>query len=142
MFASIESDGIYRSTDGGENWTKLGGGLPTTDLNFINLDICRDQPDVLYASITSGPASNLNLKGLFRTDDGGDTWTHLTNAPDAFCSPQFPGLGCQGWYNNSVAVSPIDPDVVWLGGVTLWRSTDGGATWVERDRLTLSLIHI
>ncbi len=135
LFAAIESDGIWRSTNGGETWTKLGGGLPASDLNFINLDICKSQPNVLYASITSGPASNFGLKGLYRTDDGGNSWVRINNAPNALCSPQFPNLACQGWYNNVVAVSPADPDVVWLGGVTLWRSTDGGENWVQRDRL-------
>ena len=136
LMAAIESDGIWRSTNGGDNWSKLGGGLPTTDLNFINLDICKSQPDVVYASITAGSTGNFGLKGLFRTDDFGDNWVQISNAPDALCSPQFPGLACQGWYDNVVAVSPADPDVVWLGGVTLWRSTNGGDTWVERDRLT------
>ncbi|MCB0519724.1 MAG: T9SS type A sorting domain-containing protein [Lewinellaceae bacterium] len=136
LLAAIESDGIWRSTDGGEHWSKLGGGLPTTDLNFINLDICKSQPDVLYASIASGQATGYGLRGLYRTDDFGDNWVKIQNAPNALCSPQVPNGPCQGWYDNVVAVSPTDPDVVWLGGVTLWRSTNGGNTWVERDRLT------
>lgn len=136
LLAAIESDGIWRSTNGGDNWSKLSGGLPNTDLNFINLAICESQPNVVYASIAAGSANGFGLKGLYRTDDFGDTWVKIQNAPNALCSPQFPNGPCQGWYDNVVAVSPSDPDLVWLGGVTLWRSTNGGDTWVERDRLT------
>ncbi|HMQ47682.1 MAG TPA: FlgD immunoglobulin-like domain containing protein [Saprospiraceae bacterium] len=136
LYASFDGNGIWRSSDAGENWSKLSGGLPTSDMDFIDLSLCRSQPNVLYASIASGINSLFNLKGLYKTDDGGDTWVKLENAPEAFCVPNaIPGVSfCQGWYDNVVAVSPQDPDVVWLGGTTLWRSVDGGESWTQHDR--------
>lgn len=135
LFAAITWSGIWRSTDGGENWSKLTGGLPTTDIHFIKISLCKGQPNVLYAAMAGAQASSFGLKGLYRSDDGGGTWVKIQNAPNAFCQPGS-STSCQGWYDNVVAVSPQDPDLVWLGGVTLWRSQNGGQSWVQRDRLT------
>lgn len=133
LYAAIEADGIWKSADGGEIWVKHSNGLPASDMDFISLDLCRDQPEVLYASIASGQAGGFNLRGLFRSDNGAGTWTKIQNAPDAFCPPGV-AYGCQGWFDNVVAVSPTDPDLVWLGGATLWRSENGGQSWTQHDR--------
>lgn len=134
LFAAIESDGVWKSTDGGESWTKFSNGLPATDINFISIDLCRDQPDVLYASISASQLSGWRLRGLYRSNDGGNNWTKIPNAPEAFCPPNAPiGATCQGWYDNVVAVSPENPDLVWLGGASLWRSFNGGQSWTEHD---------
>lgn len=134
LYSAFEANGIWKSADGGENWVKLAGGLPTSNINLINIDLCRSQPEVLYASISSGQASNFNLKGLYRSNNAGATWTKIPMAPEAFCPPGF--TACQGWYDNVVAVSPADPEMVWFGGVTLWRSTNGGINWTQHDRYT------
>ncbi|MDC8005141.1 T9SS type A sorting domain-containing protein [Aureisphaera galaxeae] len=129
MFVSQENVGIWKSTDGGDNFTLLGGGLPATDINFISIDQSTNNPNVLYASITK--LSTLGLEGLYRSNDNGDTWTRLDNTPDAFCNAQ--GI-CQGWYDNTVGVSPDDPDIVIFGGISFWQSEDGGVTWTQKDR--------
>lgn len=131
LYAAIEADGIWKSTDGGETWVKTSSGLPDSNMDFIDLDLCRDQPEVLYTSISSGQATNFNLRGLYRSDNGGNSWEKIENAPDAFCPTG--AMFCQGWYDNVVAVSPADPDVVWLGGASLWRSTNGGQNWTQHD---------
>ena len=132
MYVAIEANGIFKSTNGGDNWTKLEGGLPATDLNIISMSQCAAHPDVIYASIIN--ASNFGLKGVYKTIDGGDTWTRSISAPDAPCSPQFTNF-CQGYYNNFIQVSPTDPALVFFGGVTMWKSSNGGLTWQQRDRL-------
>ena len=134
MWAAIESNGIAKSTDGGETWSLLGNGLPFSDLNFISLDICIQDPRVLYANISSGPSTGFGLRGVYRSADGGQSWNKLVSAPAAQCSPQFLSA-CQGWYNNIIAVSPVDPNEVIMGGVTTWMSKDAGVTWVQKDRL-------
>ena len=132
LFAAIEADGVWKSTNGGDSWVKSSTGLPTSDMDFISIDLCRDQPDVLYASIAAGPSGNYASKGLYRSDNGGQNWAQIANAPDPFCPPG--AVFCQGWYDNVVAVSPADPDLVWFGGSTLWRSTNGGQNWTQHDR--------
>ncbi len=132
MFIGRENVGIFKSTDGGETFVQITNGLPTTDLNFINISQCTSAPNVLYSSIIK--RSDFSLRGVYKSVDGGESWVNLPSAPNAPCSPQIIGL-CQGWYNNFVAVSPFNPDLVTFGGVTMWMSTDGGVSWVEKDRL-------
>lgn len=132
IYCIIENDGIYKSTNKGENWNRLDQDLPATGvINFGRLAICDAAPNVLYASLTD--AATLGLEGLYKTIDGGDSWTRLNSAPNAFCPPPPFNYGCQGWYDNTVGVSPFDPDLVLFGGITFWRSDNGGVRWTQHD---------
>ena len=128
VYGDNEERGIYRSTDGGNNWEKV---LYKSDkAGAADLIIDRTNPRVLYASLWQvyrkawqmwggGPDS-----GLYKSENGGDTWVELTGNPGM---PEAP-IGKIG-----VTVSPVDADRVWAvveaneGGV--FRSDDGGATW-------------
>ena len=135
LYAAIENDGIYKTTNGGANWTRLNTGLPVASaVNFISLDMCRDVPSVLYASMTN--SVNFNLEGLFKTDDGGAIWNKIENTPDCFCPPAPFNYACQGFYDNTVAVSPTDPDHILIGGITFWNSINGGQNWTQHDTYT------
>jgi photosystem II stability/assembly factor-like uncharacterized protein len=127
-YGDNEERGIFRSTDGGNTWRKILYKSPQA--GGADLIIDRTNPRVLYASIWQvyrkawkmwggGPDS-----GLYKSENGGDTWVELTRNPGMPAAP----IGKIG-----VAVSPADPKRVWAiveaeeGGV--FRSDDGGATW-------------
>ncbi|HCU12293.1 MAG TPA: hypothetical protein DGB72_09225, partial [Gemmatimonadetes bacterium] len=59
--------------------------------------------------------------GFFRSDDGGATWTRLSNDP---------ALWGRGWYFEKIAVDPTDADTVYVPNVAVNRTRDGGKTWV------------
>jgi photosystem II stability/assembly factor-like uncharacterized protein len=142
--------GIWKSTDGGETWTRIKSGLPDGPLGRIGLDVARKRPNVLYASI-EGPAAaggrgrggaageegpgaaaapagggqgggrgaaplNNDPTGLYRSDDAGATWKKVNNA-----NPR-------PMYFSQVRIDPNDPEIVYLGGVGLHQSLDGGKT--------------
>ena len=132
--------GLYKSTDGGENWRKvLGDGLGNTDeddqytgVSEVHMD--PRNPDVMYAVswqrlrnvavlIDGGPGT-----GIHKSVDGGETWRRLEQGlPD----------GMMG--KTGLAVSPQNPDVIYAtieldnrtGG--FWRSADGGETWEKMN---------
>jgi photosystem II stability/assembly factor-like uncharacterized protein len=115
--------GIWRSVDRGATWTRLTNGLPAAGENLgrIALAIAPSWPSRLYATPISGAISGYIGLGVYRSDDGGESWARMdeTNVePNAF--------GGFGWYFGHLAVAPNDPDDVWICGVDLLHSTDAG----------------
>ena len=114
------SSGIYRSEDGGDNWTRLHDGLPTSDMGKIGIAIAPSDPDVVYANIIS-PAGT--LQGVYRSSDGGTTWVRKDRNSVADLYGSF------GYYFSRILVDPTDPDTVYALDVRLLRSTNGGKTF-------------
>ena len=102
--------GIMKSTDGGATWTKLTEGLPKGDIGRIGLDISPSHPRTLYATMETRGTQ------VYRSDDHGASWTRKGTYQ------QFP------WFMGQVRVDPLDPDRVYLLGVPLFVSEDGGLT--------------
>ncbi len=133
VFAAIRELGIYRSSGGGEPgaWEKLGGGLPTADLERIKLasgpPIAPSTSTTIYAAITR--FSTTRLLGIFKSVDGGTSWTQVTTP--------FSNSGT--YYALALAVDPVDANIVYYGtlanflnnGGTFWRSRNGGMTWTD-----------
>jgi len=116
--------GLFKSTDGGTTWRKLSHGLPA-DLVQINLAIAPSQPNRLYATIaTTEPGAYASDKGLgfFRSDDGGENWTRITDDPR-------PAIKIGGGDLPIARVDPKNPDVVYSASIVTVRSSDGGRTW-------------
>lgn len=118
---------IYKSTDGGQNWRILQNGLPMDRSSRIGIDICLSNPQVLFACYAD--ASNFNLKGIFRSDDAGESWQEMPIGPNAGLDPGV--YGGFGWYFGKIRINPSNPDDVYLLAVDLFRSQDGGQTWTE-----------
>jgi photosystem II stability/assembly factor-like uncharacterized protein len=111
--------GLFKSTDGGETFTKLTGhGLPD-DFLQVQLAIAPSDPKRLYAEIG-------RVRGgvdLMRSDDGGESWVH---APVDDTRPEA-RIG--GGDVPVPKVDPKDPNTVYVATVVTWKSTDAGKTW-------------
>jgi photosystem II stability/assembly factor-like uncharacterized protein len=114
------TSGIHRSYDGGDTWVELTNGLPSgSDVGRIGLSLCASNPNVVYA-IYHFP--NTYEAAIYKTVDGGDTWT-LTDTDISDIYSTF------GWYFGQTRVDPEDPDRVFAMGVHLYGSDDGGGSW-------------
>ncbi len=128
-YPPIEGPGnaLYRSTDGGANWTEISGhGLPTAGWTRTGVAVGADGQRV-YLAINcgtdeesgGGPAVSGCKPGLYRSDDGGDTWS-LVNSD--------PRLTSRAWYFMCLTIDPENPDVLYIPNVALYRTEDGGKT--------------
>jgi len=110
-----EGGGIYKSTDGGDSWEKLGGGLPEL-VGKIGIDVSASNPQRVYAIIESEPEQG----GLYRSDNAGKTWDLIDG---------HRVLHTRAWYYNHIRADPVDEDTVWILNVPLMKSVDGGKSW-------------
>ena len=115
MISGSAEGGIWRSMDGGDTWTKLGGGLPKGLTGKIGLTVSPANPRRLWAIVEAEPEG-----GVYRSDDGGDTWTR-TNSENK--------LRQRAWYYTHVRADPLEEHVVYALNTSLYRSIDGGATF-------------
>ena len=108
--------GIFKSTDGGDTWTKLSSGLPSTLIGKIDISIARSQPSTVYAMVEA-PGSE---GGLYRSGDAGASWKLVNGAANLRTRP---------FYFHYVDVNPKDANEVWVSSLNFLRSRDGGVTF-------------
>ncbi|MBX7117812.1 MAG: hypothetical protein K1X31_02310 [Gemmatimonadaceae bacterium] len=111
--------GLFRSVDGGETWTKVAGGFPDGPLGRIAVDVYRQDPNIVYASVEAPAVTPVDSgkTGVWRSDDAGATWRKLnSNNP-------------RPMYFSQVRIDPNNADRVYMGGVGMQMTVDGGKTW-------------
>lgn len=130
LFATVDEKGILRSTDAGDTWTFENTGITDFSGRF-ELAISPVDTDRIYAASEGSPSN------LWRSDDGGDTWVETF---DTGSEPNW--LGSQGWYDNTIVCHPTDVDVVYVGGIRLWKLTMTGPTSRTNVQLSVGPVHV
>ncbi|MBK6489731.1 MAG: glycoside hydrolase [Gemmatimonadetes bacterium] len=109
--------GLFKSTDGGDNWTPIMHGLPTPaeGLGRIGIAVSPSRPQRLYITIDAESRS-----GIYRSDDGGATWTKTSTDER---------VHNRGSDFAEVKVDPKNADIVYSASIVTWKSADAGVTW-------------
>ena len=133
----FSTDGIYRSTDGGANWTKIY--TSASDEERIELACAPTNLNVIYAIVQDNNAPNtMGIKKLMSTTDATvatPTWNTLTTpswCDQGSASTDF--TRGQAWYDLIAAVDPADANTVYVGGVDVLKSTNAGTSWTQVSR--------
>jgi photosystem II stability/assembly factor-like uncharacterized protein len=106
--------GLYRSTDGGDSWTRLSGGLPR-EMGKTSISVSRADPSRVFALVEAEPEG-----GLYRSDDAGATWRRLNDERV---------LHARAWYYIKVFADPRDRELVYVLNAPMLKSIDGGRTF-------------
>jgi hypothetical protein len=137
----FNGDGIYRSADDGINWTKIY--TAASDENRIELGCAPANADVIYALVhdangvddISSTADDNSIKKIMKTinaTSGTPTWSS-TSLP-SWCdqgSASTDFTRNQAWYDLAVRIDPSDENTVYVGGVDILKSTNGGTSWTQ-----------
>jgi photosystem II stability/assembly factor-like uncharacterized protein len=133
--SNMPGGGLYKSTDGGDTWNRLSGGLPTDDfVGKIGIAIAPSNPNRLYAVVddlgaaiarglraAAGTATPKAPGGVYISDDAGATWRMVNNEQR---------LWGRGWYFGQITVDPTNPDRAYDINTATYMTLDAGKTWV------------
>ncbi len=112
--------GVWRSSDGGDTWTKLGGGLPAgNQTGRMGIAVSPSNPATLYVTHANIIGS---FTGVYKSVNNGNTWSALSLDSD-------PGYSSYGWWFGQIRVDPVDAGKVYNLGVDWRKTTDGGVSW-------------
>jgi photosystem II stability/assembly factor-like uncharacterized protein len=115
IISGSREGGFYKSTDGGQRFTKIATGLPTELIGKGNLAVTAANPNRLYALVEAKPGG-----GFYRSEDAGQTWA-LINSQGSLIQRPF--------YYTTLGADPSNADVVYAGAEGFFKSTDAGKTF-------------
>lgn len=123
---------FFKSTDGGDTWNVVTSGLPLgTDVSRMVLGVTAGNAGYVYA--IAGDVDG-GFNGFYRSTNSGSSFTEMSASPNILHANAAPGpgdTGGQAFHDLAIAVSPTNADLVTIGGINQWQSTDGGANWAR-----------
>ena len=138
LYAAVRKKPVLKSTDAGDTWTEMPEfGIASNSYDRYELAVSHTDPNKIYAGIVKtfgspGPSF------LYRSLDGGSSWTHIpenTVSGDARYTTDF-WLDSQGWYDNCITVHPFDDNIVYVGGIEIFKFTVLGDNTKNSTHLT------
>ncbi|MEE4214834.1 MAG: hypothetical protein V2I34_07180 [Bacteroidales bacterium] len=140
---------IWKSTNGGKTWEKIVNGLPEANkLGRIGIDIAASNPDALYALVDNyevaypaepgqldsyGRQRQDVIKGatVYKTENGGRNWKQVSGLTADMKTYMERHSSTYGWVFGQIRVDPSDENTVYIMGIPLSKSTDGGKTFTQ-----------
>lgn len=123
------TDQFYRSTNGGSNFSRVSTGIsPGSLINRMEIAVSPADSNVVYA--VAGAQSDASFQGLYRSTNAGVSFTRMSTTPNILSGSQTGNAsGGQSWYDLAIAVNDNDANEIYVGGINVWRSTNGGTSW-------------
>jgi photosystem II stability/assembly factor-like uncharacterized protein len=118
---------FYRSTDFGLTWAPAGTGLPS---GLPRLVIATTAANANYVYCLYSASDSRSFGGLYRSTDSGLSFTQMSSSPNIM-GYSFDGssTGGQAWYDMCMAADPLNANTIYVGGINVWKSVNGGGSW-------------
>lgn len=125
VYAAV-GGGLWRSVNAGEDWSSVS--LPVSGARIV-IGVTPANPDYVYLTQTQSTSPRI-FNGLMRSTDSGATFTTMSTTPNIYdYACKGSGTNSQATYDLCIAVDRNNADVLYVGSINTWKSTDGGATW-------------
>lgn len=120
---------FYRSTDGGLNFDQITEGAPPSgEVNRLAITVTAANPNLVY--MIAGSDEDSGFYGFYKSDDSGQSFELRSDSPNILTYSEIgDGTGGQSWYDLAITASPTDEDEVFIGGVNVWKTGNGGLSW-------------
>jgi len=136
VWYTVSDDTFYKSIDAGETFTEVTIPFPDATIasTRLTIDVTIADPEYVYM-VSAGSGSVFN--GVYKSIDSGETFTKTNETSDIFDSTQ-------AWYDLALTVSSVDKDIIYVGVLDIWKSTDGGndftklTTWHAPDEASFT----
>ncbi len=131
ILISTSTHGVFLSTDAGKKWKNVNTGLIT--LRTLKLAQSPSHPNIVYLTVKQVPGTEPWCGGVYRSDDGGETWTAKNKGLPVRIGKKGAYSMTVSWHRG-VCVHPKNPDIVYLGGTAwvnagVYKTTNGGESW-------------
>lgn len=148
-YETTSNSAIWKSTNGGKTWEKVVTGLPEANkLGRIGIDIAASEPDILYALVDNyevaypaepgqldsyGRQRQDVIKGatVYKTENGGKSWKQVSGLTPEMKTYMERHSSTYGWVFGQIRVDPSDENTLYIMGIPLSKSTDGGKTFIQ-----------
>ncbi|GIV40837.1 MAG: hypothetical protein KatS3mg034_0147 [Vicingaceae bacterium] len=123
------TDQFYKSTNGGASFTLITSGLPSASAS-IRMAIAVTPANASYVYVLVGSQTDYGFYGFYRSTNSGTSFTLMANSPNLLgWSSTGNDQGGQAWYDLAIAASPTNANTVVVGGINIWKTTNGGSSW-------------
>jgi PKD repeat protein len=119
---AVTGAALHRTQDGGSTWTQLSTG---SGGNRGVVAVTPANPEIVYFLVTNPET----YKATYRSTNGGDSFTQMSTSPNIMGRDCTGGSAGQAWYNLCIAADPVNPDVILVGGINIFSSSNGGQNW-------------
>jgi hypothetical protein len=119
---------FIKSIDTGDSFTTITSGLPTTNVGRLSIAVSAANAATAY--VLAAKNTDSGLLGVYKSTNSGANFTSMATTPNLLGWNANGGdVGGQGWYDLAIECSGTDANTLWVGGVNVWKSTNGGAAW-------------
>ncbi len=121
---------VYRSLDGGKTFSSASVGLDTTKMQRIELAVTPARPEAVY--LVAAAKEKSALEGVYRSFNKALSWSRVLSGATKNLlgnSPTGDDDEGQGWYDLTMVVDPHNANTFYVGGINIWKTTNGGNTW-------------